>query len=241
MIVRKAVCGACHQSFTAPNSRGKIPVRCSPCTVEYGRAKGREWSAAHRRPKRPAACIDCGTELPYEGRGRPPLRCIPCLAEWANVDARKRYHARMENPDNRQRQRANGKIRYRQNAEKLREIKLNSHYKYKYGITRADRDRMLAEQNGLCRICGKPPRPGHRGDRLQVDHCHTTKQVRGLLCGHCNTMIGLAGEDPKVLLAAVEYLAQYQPVVSVAASEATSEPEEQKENELCLSSPARTG
>lgn len=135
----------------------------------------------------------------------------------------------MIDPAKRASQRATGKIRYQKNAEKLRQLKLDEHYRRKYGLSRSEREGMITDQNGLCLICERPPRPGHRGGCLVVDHCHITKRVRGLLCGNCNTMLGLAGEDPKVLLAAVEYLAKNDPVVVAAVKVATSELEEKRE------------
>lgn len=78
-----------------------------------------------------------------------------------------------------------------------------------------DFQRLLDSQDGKCAICGYVPPigddslplpKGHASTRLHVDHCHAKGHVRGLLCGKCNTMIGLAGENPDVLLAAVEYL-----------------------------------
>ena len=44
------------------------------------------------------------------------------------------------------------------------------------------RDRLLAEQGGVCAICGNPPKT--RG--LSIDHDHKTGAVRGLLCFRCN-------------------------------------------------------
>lgn len=227
--MRNLTCGDCQQPFTVASRSGPRPARCAPCKREYVNMKQREYARTHRPPAKQPVCVDCGCALEWKGSGRPPVRCQPCVAEYTNIDARRRYHARMTDPAKRETQRANGKIRYSKNAAKLREQKLAAHYKWKYGLTREDRDRMIAEQGGLCKICGKPPRPDHKGGRLHVDHCHTTKRVRGLLCGHCNTMIGLAGEDPKILLAAVEYLARDKPVVVAAVSTATSELEEKRE------------
>jgi hypothetical protein len=79
------------------------------------------------------------------------------------------------------------------------------HYNRKFGITVEDYDRMAAEQNGGCAICGTTE-PGGRGV-FHVDHCHDSGKVRGLLCTGCNTGLGQFKDDPTRLLAAVEYLA----------------------------------
>lgn len=69
---------------------------------------------------------------------------------------------------------------------------------------------LLAQQNGKCAICGDVP--GVR--RLAVDHDHACcpgrkscgKCVRGLLCGRCNTGLGMFKDSPDRLLAAKSYL-----------------------------------
>lgn len=43
-------------------------------------------------------------------------------------------------------------------------------------------------------------------DRWHVDHDHKTGIVRGLLCHHCNFIIGQAEDDPGILMRAVQYL-----------------------------------
>ena len=74
------------------------------------------------------------------------------------------------------------------------------HLKKFYGLTQAEYDSLVEQQKGLCRICGDKP------DRLAVDHCHTTKKIRGLLCGLCNRLLGNAKDNPKTLKAALKYL-----------------------------------
>ena len=75
----------------------------------------------------------------------------------------------------------------------------------KYRIRQAQYDEMLAAQNGLCAIC-KDPQRSATDKWLVVDHCHTTKRVRSLLCRMCNTGIGYLGEDPSIARAAHEYI-----------------------------------
>ncbi len=70
-----------------------------------------------------------------------------------------------------------------------------------YGLSREEYRRLLEEQNGVCAVCKLPSRRA-----LCVDHCHATRQVRGLLCDKCNTALGLLGDDVRRLLAAVAYL-----------------------------------
>lgn len=83
-----------------------------------------------------------------------------------------------------------------------------------YGITATEWAARVEAQGGVCAICGKLPRGrangGAREDlpvaAFHVDHDHATGRVRGLLCGNCNTALGLFGDDVDTLLAAVEYL-----------------------------------
>ena len=51
---------------------------------------------------------------------------------------------------------------------------------------------------GVCTICGKPGN--------QVDHCHKTNKVRGLLCINCNQGLGKFQDDPELLEFARIYL-----------------------------------
>lgn len=74
----------------------------------------------------------------------------------------------------------------------------------KYGITLGDYNRMLESQGGGCAICGESPKKGKK--LLAVDHNHKTGEVRGLLCGRCNAMIGFSGDAPDLLKAAIRYL-----------------------------------
>ena len=70
-----------------------------------------------------------------------------------------------------------------------------------YGITEAEFQALENSQDGKCKICGEVP-----NHRLQVDHCHSTGKIRGLLCLHCNTAIGHFNHDPATILAAINYL-----------------------------------
>lgn len=110
---------------------------------------------------------------------------------------------------NPERARELAKAGYQRNADAIRERKRDEHYVRKYGLSREDRDAMLAAQGGLCAICGCEPNPNHRGGRLHIDHCHATGTIRGLLCSNCNTLLGLADDDPARLMAAAKYLKKH--------------------------------
>lgn len=71
----------------------------------------------------------------------------------------------------------------------------------KFGITLEDRDAMLAAQGGVCASCGESD-----VESWNVDHCHQTGKIRGILCGHCNRMLGQAKDDPERLRRGAEYL-----------------------------------
>lgn len=71
-----------------------------------------------------------------------------------------------------------------------------------YGLTTEGYDALLMECGGACQVCGDTP----FGKPLFVDHCHITGLVRGLLCGNCNTAIGMVGERTEVLRRMIAYL-----------------------------------
>ena len=73
--------------------------------------------------------------------------------------------------------------------------------KRKYGLDRETYERILKNQNSVCAVCRHPD-----SRRLVVDHDHKINRVRGLLCGQCNTAIGLLKENPKTLKRAINYL-----------------------------------
>lgn len=70
---------------------------------------------------------------------------------------------------------------------------------------------MYAEQNGVCKICGKPETALKKSSYTQpkalaVDHDAVTGKVRGLLCQRCNTGIGNFHHDTDMLRLAIKYL-----------------------------------
>ena len=65
---------------------------------------------------------------------------------------------------------------------------LDHSYRSRYGITLDDYNSMFEKQKGKCAICKR-----HQMDvkqKLCVDHCHATGNVRALLCNRCNVQLG---------------------------------------------------
>lgn len=103
------------------------------------------------------------------------------------------------------------KARARETPEKKRDYALRT----KYGITLAQYEQMYSEQQGECYICSSD-------SKLFVDHCHETGQVRGLLCHHCNLVLGHAFDNPSILRLAATYLEQNDRSITEAESSRTS-------------------
>lgn len=79
----------------------------------------------------------------------------------------------------------------------------NNALKARRGITLKEFYAMFKAQNGLCKMCGLPPKAGKEFD---VDHCHHTGKIRGLLHRRCNSKIGIFKDDPEQILQALFYL-----------------------------------
>src|SRR6266403_597178 len=74
------------------------------------------------------------------------------------------------------------------------EIRQRSQFKRAYGITPQEKEAKRLGQDNKCTICQKEFQ-----STPHVDHSEITRRVRSLLCGKCNTMIGLAEENIEIL------------------------------------------
>ena len=155
--------------------------------------------------KKTLTCIDCRVEFAYEHlRGPTRQRCDNCRAKRNAETAREKARRYRERDPERAREQWNRSNRKRlADPEHLR-WKREDAMMRAYGLTMADFEALLAQQGGTCAICGGG-RSGP-GSRFHVDHCHATGRVRGLLCGNCNTAIGLLGDDPERAEKAAAYL-----------------------------------
>ena len=99
---------------------------------------------------------------------------------------------------------------WRKNMEptKKKEVGRKNKLKQSYGITIEQYNEMLKAQNHKCAICEKDETEVSR-NRLFVDHCHTTGDVRGLLCLNCNTAIGHLKDSVETALKAASYLTRF--------------------------------
>lgn len=90
-------------------------------------------------------------------------------------------------------------IRYRKKHWDKNAPKREKRRYWRYGLTTDQYESLLKKQDGKCAIClGK--------DARNIDHCHSTGKVRGLLCGNCNLALGLLKDNRDVLLRAISYL-----------------------------------
>lgn len=73
-----------------------------------------------------------------------------------------------------------------------------------YGLAPGDYERLLAAQGGRCAIHGC--RATGKTKRLAVDHDHKTGEVRGILCGPHNQLIGYNRDNPEAFRSIAAYL-----------------------------------
>lgn len=97
----------------------------------------------------------------------------------------------------------------KRNPDKVRATQI----KLKFGLSWDEYINMYAQQHGCCAICKTPLELyGSVKDKYKVanvDHCHNSGKVRGLLCNKCNVGIGALMDSPTVLRNAAEYLEKY--------------------------------
>lgn len=158
-------------------TRGKDVKKCTSCE-EY-----KELSEYHNR---------------LASKDGKDYRCKSCVAK-----AQKKYFE--ENEEAKERKIAWNRKRYaelddeakKKVAERMRQTQM---YR-RYGITTEQFEEMNAKQEGKCDICGAV-----ETGALCIDHCHTSGNIRGLLCGKCNKALGLLGDTEEAVEKALLYL-----------------------------------
>lgn len=101
------------------------------------------------------------------------------------------------------------------NADKVRSNQREYHAKNKhkrrqyyikcvYGLTPEEYEAMFEAQGRRCAACPNTT-PG-AGRQWNVDHCHTTGKVRGILCHGCNLALGMVYDDPARLRSLADYI-----------------------------------
>ena len=98
---------------------------------------------------------------------------------------------------NSEREAEQGRKWYQNNLERVRERSR----KRKYGLDTPTFEAMLVGQHYCCAICNTSI-----DDSSNIDHCHTTGIVRGLLCSACNKGLGHFKDDVQLLASAIDYL-----------------------------------
>lgn len=128
--------------------------------------------------------------------------CKECTkaAVRASVDPEvNRKRVREYRQSNREAVNAKNRAYAKANPEKAKLWRLRGKLAYMYGITLDEANAMRERQGGLCAVYGCN-RPG-----TDIDHCHATGKVRGILCSGCNKALGLLGDS----VARIEGLAEY--------------------------------
>lgn len=166
----------------------------------------------------PTACLKCGgIRRSKPAKGKTVGRCLDCR-DLYNKNRRKipavqaYFKAYEKTPKYKKTKKlSDAKPAAKERQRKIRETPekkeymRNLHLVKNYGMTAADYDRMLAEQDGHCKLCPRTT-AGPNLKRLHVDHCHSTGRVRGLLCNKCNIMLGMAEDNVDRLRAAILYI-----------------------------------
>lgn len=76
-----------------------------------------------------------------------------------------------------------------------------------YGLTQKQVEQMFVSQKGKCAICDTLFKDK---EVFHIDHNHSTKKIRQLLCPNCNKGLGFFKENKDALLKAIDYLNKWE-------------------------------
>ena len=93
-------------------------------------------------------------------------------------------------------------------ASDIKKYKRAWHLLKNYGLTIEDYNKILGDQNNKCPICDEKLKVIGINDvrKPNIDHCHVTGKVRGILCHRCNKALGLLRDDIQIIERALNYI-----------------------------------
>ena len=111
--------------------------------------------------------------------------CKPCVSEYAEANRNKNQDkpcANCGHPERALRQTVcSDCVRLRDKVSR-------------YNITEAKAKALIAQDH--CDACGRSKEEAATERSFHIDHCHEGGHVRGVLCGYCNTALGMLLDDP---------------------------------------------
>lgn len=125
-------------------------------------------------------------------------RCIPCFKKEQALKGKIRYWT----PE------FQNKFRSPEQKIARKERTRNYDLKTQYNLSIDDYTKMLEKQNFKCYGCKITV--SELGKNLVIDHNHKTGKIRGLLCQHCNLLLGNAKDNIEILQNLIEYLKKNQ-------------------------------
>ena len=158
-------------------------------------------------------CKKCGKEYPATDEYFRSCRNRKGEKKWLSNECKEcdnrysREYSKKNQPHKWKHVRAYHK-RYRE--EHKSEIR-NKYYKRVFGITEDEFRAMVKRQKNSCAVC-KEPIDMEDKYSFNIDHCHDTGKVRGILCSKCNRGIGFFNNSEQRLLSAARYLLNPNPL-----------------------------
>jgi len=92
------------------------------------------------------------------------------------------------------------------NPKVTKEKSKEYYVRYKYGVDMSEIRAYFIVQKGRCAICDIYMDGKTNGTKPHIDHCHATKNIRGLLCHNCNVGIGHLKDSVDILKKSIKYL-----------------------------------
>lgn len=138
-------------------------------------------------------CKKCGADSWYV-RANGHRNCAPCKQKTQKTWDEKNRDKRLAYV-----------YKYQEKHNDYSKVTRSQHLKRKYNITLEEYDVMFEQQGKVCALCNQV----NQSKYWHLDHDHLTGKVRGILCHHCNLILGNARDNIETLKLAIGYLERH--------------------------------